>query len=241
MNRLQLCQKLQTNCGVSGTLTTTINQTGSLGRLVGWMDDAWSNLQTEREDWEFMRSSNLDSAESPSGVSFATVAGQAVYPLGSGSGTSGVAVADFGKWAHETFRCQVTASGVNTEVPMDWVPYDVWRDVYMLGAMRNVQTRPVVIAVGPNKELCLGPPPDATYTVTGDYYIAPTAMEADTDTPTGLPARFHMLLVYDAMDMYAFYESAPEVATWAEKGRTRLLPVFQSVYLPTVFFPGALC
>jgi hypothetical protein len=222
-------------------LQTTIGQSGSLGRLINWVDDAWSNLQTEREDWEFMRSSNLDSAESPPGISFATVAAQSVYPLGSGAGTVGVTAANFGKWARETFRCQVTATGINTEVPLDWVPYDIWRDVYMLGAMRNVQTRPVVIAIGPNKELCLGPPPDGTYTVTGDYYIAPTAMAQDTDVPTGLPARFHMLLVYDAMDMYASYESAPEVAAWAAKGRAKLLPVFQSVYLPPLFFAGALC
>lgn len=239
MNRLQLCQKLQLNCGVSGTMTTTLGLTGSLNRLVNWMDDAWSNLQTEREDWEFLRSSYLEGGGA--GVSFATVAGQSVYPLGTGAGTVGVLAANFGTWARETFRCQSTAGGHATEVPMDWQPYDVWRDVYMLGAMRDVQTRSVIAAIGPDKSICIGPPSDGTYTITGDYYLAPTAMAQDTDVPTGLPARFHLLLVYDAMDMYAAYESAPEIATWAAKGRAKLLPAFQAKYLPDLFFPGALC
>lgn len=252
MNRLQLCQKLQTLCGVSGTLATTIGQTGSLGRLVGWVDDAWSNLQTERDDWEFLRSSYLEG----NGFSFSTVAGQSVYPLGFGSGTlpnfilgesslgssSALPVADnFGKWARETFRCQVTAQGFNTEVPIDWVPYDIWRDVYMMGAMRSVTTRPVVMAIGPDQSICLGPPSDGTYTITGDFYAAPQVMTADTDVPAGIAARFHLLIVYDAMDMYADYESAPEVSAAAAKGRTKLLPSFQSLYLPPCFFAGALC
>lgn len=252
MNKLQLCQRLQTDAGVSGTLTTTIGQTGSLGRLVNWIDDAWNNLQTERDDWEFLRSSYLEG----NGFSFSTVSGQSVYPLGFGSGGAigqfiigrsapgGNAAlptfAQFGKWARETFRCQSTSGGFQTEVPIDWVPYDNWRDYYMLGAMRSVKTRPIVMAVGPDKSICLAPPSDGTYTITGDYYMAPAVMQLDTDFPVGIATRFHLLIVYDALDMYADYESAPEASAFAAKGRAKLLPLFESQYLPDCYFAGAL-
>lgn len=236
MNFLQLCQRVVLDCGVAGTLATTVGQIGSFGRVVNWVGEAWEDLQTQRDDWEFLRSSNLEG----NGISFTTVAGQSVYPLGSGAGTVGVTFNNFGKWAQETFRCQVTAQGHVTEVPMDWIPYDIWRDVYQLGAMRDVDTRPVVMAIGPDKSICVAPPSDGTYTVTGDFYTAPTVMAADTDIPAGLPPRFHMLIVYDAMDRYADYESAPEVSNRAAKGRARILPVFEATYLPDCFFPGAL-
>jgi hypothetical protein len=71
------------------------------------------------------------------------------YPLGTGAGTVGIAVDSFGKWDRDTFRCYTTTVGTNDEQFLDEVPFDVWRDAYMLGAMRSVQTRPVVVAVGP--------------------------------------------------------------------------------------------
>ena len=59
MNRLQLVQRLALECGVSGDITTTINQTGEALRLVTWVDQGWENLQTEHDDWDWMRSSNI--------------------------------------------------------------------------------------------------------------------------------------------------------------------------------------
>jgi hypothetical protein len=80
-----------------------------------------------------MRSSNILGA----GASFVTVAGQASYPLGTGAGTVGIAVDSFGKWDRETFRCYTTTVGTNDEQFLDDIPFDVWRDAYMLGAMRR--------------------------------------------------------------------------------------------------------
>ena len=50
---------------------------------------------------------------------------------------------------------------------------------------------------------------DRGYTITGDYFRSPTEMVADGDLPTGLPAQFHMAIVYLAMTYYAGYEAAP--------------------------------
>lgn len=74
MTYLELCQRMILECAISGTMTTTVNQTGEFLRVTTWVNQAWIDIQTERQTWDFMRSSQLNSG----GVSFATVAGQAV-------------------------------------------------------------------------------------------------------------------------------------------------------------------
>lgn len=236
MNFLLLCQRAAGECGASGTISTVVGQTGSLGRIVNWVGDAWNDIQTKYDDWTWMRSTNIFGQ----GVAFATVSGQASYPLGTTAGTVGVASTSFGKWDRESFRNYTTTVGVSNEMFMDWVPFDTWRNSYMLGAMRSVTTRPVVIAIGPDQSLNLGPPPNALYTVTGDYFVAPSVMAADTDTPTGLPVNFHMLIVYRAMKKYAWYESAPEVDAAADLGFKPMMGQLEAVRAQEVSFGGAL-
>lgn len=236
MNRLTLCTRLISECGISGTLTTTVSQTGEFARVVNWVDTAWQELQTEHDDWSWMRSSNLLGL----GMSFVTVAGTASYPLGTGAGTCGVLLANYGKWDRESFRNYTTTVGVSNEQFLDEIPFDDWRDGYMLGANRSVQTRPAVVAFGPDESVCLGPPPNALYTITGDYFTAPLAMAADTDTPTGLPVAQHMAIVYKGMQYYAAYESAPEVMQRGAAGYALLLSQLEALKLPQMIGAGAL-
>jgi hypothetical protein len=222
---------------VSGTLSTTAGQIGSLQRVINWVGTAWEELQTKHEDWDWMESSILLGG----GAAFVSVAGQASYPLGTGAGTVGVLATNFGKWKLGTFRNYNTASGVSGEIFMDDISFASWRDSYMYGAMRTVQTRPVAIAVGPDKSLCLGPPPAAGYTFNADYYRAPTAMMIDTDVPTGLPVEHHMAIVWNAMMMYAGYEAASEVFQRGEQGYDKHMAQLESKYAPTATMAGSLC
>ncbi len=253
MNFLQLCQRAVVECGAGGgtVLTTTADQIGSLGRIVNWVGDAWNDVQTEHDDWDWMRSSNILGQ----GVSFQTVAGQASYPLGinpdfsgdftsdftAGNGaTVGISPDSFGKWDRDTFRCFTTTTGFINEIFLDDVPFDTWRNSYMYGAMRMVQTRPVAIAVGPDQSLNLGPPPNGLYTITGDYWVAPSVMVNDTDVPVGLPTRFHMLIVYIAMLKYSQYEAAAEVQARAVREINKNMGALEALRLPQISFAGAL-
>lgn len=242
MNYLQLCQRCATECGVASgsaiaaVMPTTVGATGSLGRITDWVNDAWTDIQMNHEDWTWMRSSNILGA----GVSFTTVAGQASYPLGIGPGTVGIAVDAFGKWDHEAFRNFTSAVGFRNEMFLDDIPFDTWRDSYMLGAMRSAQTRPVAIAVGPDQSLNLGPPPNGAYTITGDYYVAPSEMVADADVPLGLPTRFHMLIVYRVMMKYAGYESAPEIYERGSQENAGMYAQLLSVRAPRMVWGSAL-
>jgi hypothetical protein len=242
MNFLALAQRACVECGVASgqailsALPTTVGATGSLGRVVNWVGDAWADIQTDHDDWDWMRSSNLLGG----GVTVQTLAGQASYPLGTGAGMVGVAVDSFGKWDRETFRSYATAVGFTGEDFLEEIPFDTWRDTYMFGAQRTVQTRPVVVAVGPDQSLNLGPPPNGLYTVTADYFVAPSVMVLDTDIPLGLPTRFHMLIVYRAMMKYAGYESAPEVYQRGSEESARMRAQLMAVRAQRIGFGGAL-
>lgn len=236
MNRLSLVAALARECGVSGSIVATVGATGEALRLASWIDTAWEAIQTKHDDWSFMRSSNVLGA----GASFATINGQSSYPLGSGAGTCGVLSASFGKWDRESFRSYTTSVGTNDEMELDEIPFDVWRGLYMIGASRGVRTRPVAVAVGPNDSVCLGPPPNALYTITADYFVAPTAMSLDADTPTGLPIQFHMMIVYLAMTYYAGYEAAPEVMQRGQSGYDTLMKRLEALRAPRISFSGAL-
>jgi hypothetical protein len=240
LNFLALCQRAITECGVASNaaiatvIPTVVGASGSVGRVVNWVGDAFNELQEEHDDWNWMRSSNILGA----GVAFQTVAGQYSYPLGTGVGTVGVAA--IGKWDREAFRNYTTSFGFQNEMFLDEVPFDIWRNSYMLGAMRAVKTRPVVIAIGPDLSLNLGPPPDGSYTVTGDYFAAPTVMALDTDTPINLPVQFHLLIVYRAMMKYGGYESAPEVYQRGSEESMRMSAQLEALRAPEITAGGAL-
>lgn len=235
MTRLQLVQRLAQECGIDEPSATT-GQTGEDLRLVNWIDQAWSEVQSKRQDWRWMRSSNILGA----GVSFTTTAGEPVYALGTDPGDVGVLPDNFTAWVKGSFRNYLTSVGYTGEIFMDSIGYEAWLDGYMYGAMRNVQTRPVAVAIGPNNELCLGPPPTSDYTITGDYFMAPSAMAADDDTPTGLPQQFHMVIVYLAMTYYARYESAPEVLDAGQAGYATLMRRLESIQAQTIHAGGPL-
>jgi hypothetical protein len=242
VNFLALAQRAAVECGVASStaiqtaMPTVVGATGSLGRIVNWVNDCWTSIQMDRDDWEFMRSAVLLG----NGTSFQTIAGQASYPLGTGPGTVGVATEALGKWDRETFRCYATAGGFRGEGFLDEVPFDVWRDSYMLGAMRAVQTRPQMVAVGPDQSLCLGPPPNALYTIEADYFVAPTEMVADTDIPIGLPTRFHMLIVYQTMVECAGYESASELFERGTRDSAEMYSQLMAARAPRMTSGGAL-
>jgi hypothetical protein len=242
MNFLQLCQRTAVECGVaSGTaikvaLPSVVGATGSLGRVVGWVADAFSDIAQDHDDWTWLRSSNILGA----GVSVQTIAGQTSYPLGTGPGTVDVLPDNFGKWDRETFRCQTTAIGFRDEMFLDDLPYDAWRNGYMLGAMRSVQTRPVVVAVGPDQSLNLGPPPNGNYTVTADFFMLAPVLALDADIPLGLPTNYHMLCVYRAMMKYAGYESAPEVYARGSEENAGMYAQLMAVRAPKMSFGGPL-
>lgn len=196
---LQLVTRLAQETGTVAP-TTVVGQTGERLRLVNWINAAWLDIQSAHEDWDFLRNS----------FSFNSVSQQATYTAAQAG------VADYGLWKQDSFRISTTSSALKDEMLAPYMAYATWRDLYQYGNMRTTYARPVVITITPDKQIGLGPTPDATgYTIDGEYFRAPYEMSADTDVPT-LPDKYYLAIVYRAMMLYGAYESASEVYTSGE-------------------------
>lgn len=230
MNFLELCQRTARECGVSGTgPADTTTQVGNLQRIVQWVNSAYVDIQNSRRDWDWMRQSNT----------FVTVDGQSTYELGTAAGQVGISVATFGMWARDTARNYLTSVGTNSEVFMDFIHYDTWRNNYMYGALRNTKTRPLQFAISPTKGICLGPVPIDGYTISCDYFTAPVELSGDSDDPI-MPTWYHMAIVYRAMMFYGGYESATEVYQRGELEFGKLMSRMTADRMPEITFAGAL-
>lgn len=231
MDYLALCNRLLLECAISGgPMTSVVDQTGEFQRVTTWVNQSYVELQTERFNWDPLRSSQLEGG----GVSFQTIAGQPIYPLGTGAGTVGVAPNDFGSWVKRSFRDQTTTSGVSDQFMLEWISFDAWRDAYSFGAQQTVETRPIAIAVSPLNAICVGPWPTSAYTLTGDYFIAPGLLATNIDEPINIQVQWQMLIVYQAMIYYGMYENAPDVVARGEKYYRKLKRQFANLRIPMV-------
>ncbi len=309
MNYVQLVNTLMQECGASGSALTTLkNVTGEAARHANWIAQAWLDIQSLHQDWEFLRSS----------CAFPTVAGQDYYPL------SQTNASNFGMWDLNTFRnyanpegslvlgspgvvnleghglsigdtwtpfttgtlptgllagtvyyvqsvvdannftvaatnggaainftgsqsgtVTMTSSnvlsfaGLRSEIFMDYIGYDRWRDLYLYGNLRFTQTRPMEIAVAPNKSLCPGPVNASGWTIVGDYFQAPVPLVNDNDTPV-VASQYHYAIVYKAMMRYARFEEDDNLLAIAQREYAALLKRMRRNYLPMMRMGGAL-
>ena len=228
MNFLQIVQRLHQECGCSGpTPTTVVAQTGETKRLVDWAATAWQEIATARDDWNWLRKS----------FSFATVTSQQDYD----PALAPLSLTDFASFAPNTFRYYITSVGTNSEQRLQWWPdFEEFENYYQFGSMRTMLGVPLGVTESPGKHLLIGPLPDATgYTIVGKYFSVPTELALDADTPA-LGTRYHMVIVYLAMMMYAGYDAASEVYQRGELWHKRLMTRIFNDQLPQVTLGGPL-
>lgn len=195
---LDLVQRSCEDCGINAYPATVLGNVGQALNFCNWVNQSWIEVQSKYTDWSWKRVTP--------GVSFVTVAGQNYYT----PSQAGVAAGAVAQWARQTFRNYQTAVGPASEIFMEPVDYDAWRDGYLFGALRTAQVRPFVFAIRPTDfALCLQTPL-AGYTITGDYFSVPTPLVNDADLPD-LPNQYIMAIVYRTMMFYGAYESAPDV------------------------------
>lgn len=222
MNFLQLAQQVREKAGISGTGPATVaNQVGEMARIVNWTSESWEELQNKQLDWNWMR---LECA-------FNTVAGQAVYS------TTDAGLVDHAAWHGDTFRCYKTDEGRASEQFLVEIDYQDFRDSYGFGAMAVQTGRPAVFAVRPrDKALLIGPVPDGTYTITGDYQQSARPMMNNLDVPGDgrFPSSFHMAIVWLAVQKYAAYEGAGALFQAAQLEVKKIVPAMERNQLPAI-------
>lgn len=221
---LTLAQRLRRKCRISGTGPTDVTgQSEEYSRVLDWTNEAYMKILRARRDWSFLRAS----------ASCPTVAGQVSY-----SPSADFKLTDFGNWAldyaaGDTFRAYNTAAGIGSEIRLQPIPYDDWRDVYQIGVMRSTFAQPVEIAQAPDFALCTGPIAAAGYTLVGDYYRVPAEMVNASDQPV-FEDQFRMAIVYGGMILYGISEAAPEVMDEGAQGLDIVMRQMERRYLPRI-------
>tara|TARA_Y100001963_G_C6746082_1_gene431666 strand:+ start:498 stop:1121 length:624 start_codon:yes stop_codon:yes gene_type:complete len=177
MTFLQLCQRLVQETGIADDGPgTTVNQTGDMGRIVNWVNDAWLKIQSLRSDWNWM------------------------WGTGSSTLTSGTSTITLPTTVETVKRVSLGESYLQSS------DYNAFADSY-----RVIQDGdPSVWTMKPDGVLAFNAKPTSNKTATYEYYSVPSTMSATTDAP-GLPDRYHMLIVYEALRSYAQFDEAPEL------------------------------
>ena len=219
MNFLQLVDRTRQECGVQGTITTTVSQTGEYKRLVDWVAQAYIDIQEEQPDWEWLRSP----------VSWDTTALKQQYS------TTDIGInTTFARWKEDSFRQFQASAGISTQIQLNHEKsYTAFRDEFLFSSKTLVTGRPLYIAVAPDKSVMLWATPNDVYTVDAEYYKLPQILAADSDTPT-MPTRFHMAIVYKAMESYGLFESAPELIQASQGKYNKALNQLRFEQMPMV-------
>lgn len=205
MTYLALCVTTRQECRINGTGPTAVaGQTGLLKDIVDWVSQSYTEIQEEQQDWRWLRST----------FTVNTVASDDTYAYGDCTDSRLSAfITRFSRWLLESsgrpnITSYLTSAGVGSEGYLVFLPWDAFRAIYKVGIQNDGP--PVHITIDPQGNLVVGPKPDAIYTISGEYQMSPQTLTADADVPE-MPARFHSLIMYRAMEKYGSAKNAAEV------------------------------
>jgi hypothetical protein len=215
MNWLAIAQRIRQECGIPGNGPSLLTgQSGELARVISWMSSAYEDIQATHSTWEFLRFP----------FSFVTAVGVDIY------GASQHLITDLSEWDLDTFRCY---SAIEDEQPLDFYPWEQFRDTWKLGTSRARSGRPICFSVKPDNTITFDCVPDAIYTINGEYYKLPVAIGAEADSPI-FPAHHHMAIVYRALMMYAAREAEPDKYAFGMDEYRKILARMEITLLPII-------
>lgn len=228
MNFLQLCRATAIECGtVAGVpnFTTVAAASGRVAQVVGWVRDAYIDIQNERGDWLWM----VHPFEAQLTID------QLLYT------GADLGVSDLGSWIHDR-----PAEGWNNlslwedgykerEGEILEIPYPVWRNRYQRGV--HDANQPTEWAVTPQGLLAFGNKPDKAYWVAGEYRMAPEELTADADVPS-MPEAYHRLIIHEAIRLMARSDEAFQVLVEKTQQYERLRNPLVREQTPQLTFGG---
>lgn len=214
MTFLELCQRLRQEVGAAGTGPASVTgQHGEYARLIGWIQQEWTQIQTERPDWQFAWAEGEIEMED----------GYREYALPN----------DWASFIPGTIYLD--------DRKLTLLGYPDFRRRYRSGAPSVPQhitvTPDKVLTL--SAAVQIDAPPAPGQVLTFEYYRKPQQLTANGDVPR-LPSRYHMLIVYRAMVQYGLYENAGEVVQQGMANAARLMSRLERTELPDASMPGAL-
>lgn len=225
MNYLALANRLRSESAISGNaIPSVIGQTGEYKHLIDWINMAYVDIQNMHVNWEFLRKD----------LAFDTIAGVQNYS------DTGIGLADLGEWSIDSMRVYLKSAGISNEQYLLPVSWDEFRESFLFGSTRSQTGMPVNVAAKPDDSLVIYPIPDAIYSINGEYFRAPHELALDTDLPL-IPTKFHMVIVWRALMMYAMHANAQELFVVGDRETRRLIFKMEQVLLPIPDVGEPLC
>jgi hypothetical protein len=226
---LEGVQDLARECDLPGVPASVVNQSGEYADLVRWYARALKDIE-RRHRWRWLRRT----------ATVTTTSGDGVYaPADFTDTTDAAPISRFGSWRIEDVndppKIGLTSSGAGGERWLVWTTWEAFKSIYRLGS--QVDGAPAHIAIDPANNIVLGPVPNAAYDLTADYIMSPQTLALDADEP-GMPLQFHDLILFRAMEKYAYREAAPEVLNRAKEEGRRLLRQLEIDQLERIYWPG---
>lgn len=225
MTFLELCQMVSRESGtISGNLpSTTQGQVDRLAKVVYWTQYSWKYIQNKRNAWRWMR-------REFSGQTSASTARYTPAALG---------ITNLAEWLYGSDRITIykTANGAGDERPMTYLPWDDWRIRFNRGLQD--EGYPQFYTISPQNELCLGPTPDGTYTIRGEYRKTPQALSENGDTPE-MPERFHEVIAWKGLLLLAEHDEAQLHIAVANERYRDLMGELERDQLPQFSLAGPL-
>jgi len=208
---LQLVQALHRESGASGTApTSVVNQTGQNLRLVNWIKDANLDVQNLWLNWKFLYSTDTGRTLTPGDNTLA-------------------APDDFGDgmWDVTTFR--IVPEGDTQEQHIDVQQFEDVKDELL----DESEGTPFRVTVMPDDSLRFEGTPDAEDEFRAVYYRGPDEDElAVNSDESSIPSRFRRVILGRALQLYANYESAPEVKIQGDEIYDTYLARLENKQLP---------
>ncbi|MEM9049868.1 MAG: hypothetical protein AAGC92_14245 [Pseudomonadota bacterium] len=222
MTFLDLCQRVASESGTvagSGLPSSVSGQTGRLGRIVVWVQEALRDIENSRSDWKWMTAEFFGTAAQ----------GQAELTPAS------LGIADHAWWlvqdeatALYPWTIYTDTTNFDDETRLFW---NNTSHIHLYGGQRTQTGKPVRMFLTPEDNVRLYPIPDADYVVRGWYRRSPQDLQ-ENDTTPNLPSRFHDLIWLMALDrLMAFDEAFEQIGIVRERIDT-IRRHLQRDYLP---------
>lgn len=243
MNYLAMVQRLARETGtelaakitsVTVTPATSYGETTEhVNRLIEWIQQAWLEIQNDQPNWEFMIATEQ----------VAILHGQTSYDIRQAvEDAVGTDVYDgIRPFVAPLDRRYIWVVDGSTDplqkYPCYYVPpehFFGFSDRYI-----NDRGRPGFYSIQPDGCISIEPAPQSDdWNLEFEYRLLPQTLGADSDTPTGLPDKFHMLIVYRAMMEYAGFDESDRQYRRAQKAYRQMMNKLRLEQLREYTMPG---
>ncbi|MEO0504440.1 MAG: hypothetical protein AAFZ14_14020 [Pseudomonadota bacterium] len=206
---LQLCQDVSRESGtIPGVApSTTVGNTDRLAKIVSWTSQAYTRIQTARNDWRWLnREGELTLLANTRRTTKASLA------------EDGVPASRFATWLYDpeqgegSWSAYETSQGVANERPLR---FEHWHFFYRYRLRGPEDTNPPVrFSIDNQDRVVVDPVPTTEWTMRCRFKAGPQTLAADDDVPE-MPEQFHQMIVWRALMFLAnFDEATTQLPEW---------------------------